>query len=193
MHEQSGQLQEPPWLFRRWKECQPRAHTAPGVSSISTGGHRKGISQQREQPGEGTLNVRSALDIQSLLSRQEVPLKKQTGSETAAGLSQVRAGGAPGCWTARVHFLKFLNLLPSPMQRTFHTASPFTFHHPRSHYRSERLNNFPQSHIAMTPSKGMIPPPTRVFLTREVGAGVAWRGAGVPGKGLDKTSRTCAP
>ena len=52
----------------------------------------------------GTLSVGSAPDGRSLLSRQEVPFREQTGSQTATGLSQLQAGAAPGCWTVCMYF-----------------------------------------------------------------------------------------
>lgn len=132
--------------WHRVEGMPSRTHMAPRFSRVPRGGHRKEVSLQSEQQvRDPECEIRSG--HREFAFKVEGPFKEQTGSETATGLSQVRAGGAPGCWTVRDFFF---NLSPTgkPYAKTLPHSIPFTFHHPRRSYcRSEKLN-FPQGYTA---------------------------------------------
>lgn len=59
------------------------------------------------------------------------------------GLSQVRAGGAPGCRALCIKLFTFQRPVAKPYAKSLPYSIPFIFRPPRgSYYRSERLNNF---------------------------------------------------
>lgn len=63
-------------------------------------------------------------------------------AQPATGLSQVRAGGAPGCRALCIKLFTFQRPVAKPYAKSLPYSIPFTFRHPRGSYRSERLNNF---------------------------------------------------
>lgn len=103
---------------RGQRECHPRAHVAPGVNRVSTGGHRKGT------PGRGRSLCRgpecaSCPGQQEFAFKTETPFKEQTSSETTKDLPQVTAGDVPGCGTVCTNYVnKFLSSVAGPYAKS---------------------------------------------------------------------------